>query len=228
MGKLLDYLIYIEELNEKTEPEKQGEASHHFITHWPLLGPEALEKVKDHLLTLDEFKNVKKINVLKAPSYLGDKDTLLPLNLDEDNLGDTTNSKFILIPNYLYSPDETNDIEFNEEMDIYAIELTPPIYDPNFLTSLKLGPGVWKMPLIYNPENFLPVSEIRIIYSVEGLQDILFDKNPEEVKDILKERIMNKVEEMLTSYSKPNVPVKRKVIFRVSPRSIKTKEKEQA
>jgi hypothetical protein len=223
MGKLLDYLIDIQKAEEKKIKPTMVEMS----LFSPVLTCEAIEAVKDHLLTLEDFNGVKKINVLKAPVYMGHKETLLPLDLDESNLGDTSDAKMVSLPNYLYSPGET-DIEFAEEIDIYSIDLTPAIYDPTVLTRLKLGPGVWKMPPYYSPETFVPINEIRIIYSAEGLQDILIDKTPEEVQQILKDRIMNQVEKMLTTSSAPNVPAMRKIIFRMSPRSIKVKENSES
>ena len=228
MSKLLDYLLHIEKTNQELEEKTPKETWLRTNMFLPTLSCEAIEAVKDHLLTLEDFKGVKKINVLKAPVYIGYKDTLLPASEDENNLGDNSNTQMVSLPSFLYRPGDSDDIEFSEEMDIYSIDLTPAIYDPEELRSSKLGPGVWKMPPYYSPETFVPINEIRIIYSAEGLQDILIDKTPEETQQILKERIMNQVEKMLTTSSAPNVPSIRRIIFRMTPRSIKVKEKSES
>lgn len=228
MSKLLDYLLHIEKTNQELEGNMPKSNRLEMNNFSPTLPWEAIEAVKDHLLTLEDFKGVKKINVLKTPVYIGYKDTMLPAKEDENNLGDNSNTQMVSLSNFLYSPGDSDGIEFSEEMEIYSIDLTPAIYDPNMLSTSKLGPGVWKMPPYYSPETFAPINEIRIIYSLEGLQDILFDKKPEEVQKILKERIMNQVEKMLTTSMPPNVPSKRKIIFRMTPRSIKVKEKSES
>jgi hypothetical protein len=225
---LLDYLLELKELNEKTpqEPTFTSKISG-FNYMKPLLGPELLETdiIQKYLLSLEEFKNVKKINVLKMPTILVDKDTNIPLHMDPDNLGNTENSKSYMLPSYAYRPYDNERegkvlIELAEEIDLYLIDLTPPIYDPNALSTSSLGPGVWTMPVIFSPENLQPLKEIKVVYSPESLQDILFDKKPEEVEEILKERIINKVREALNTW-KPNVPVLRDIIFRCTERSIK-------
>lgn len=227
---LLDYLLELKELNDKTpqEPFSKIQPLSGFDLMMPILGPKILEKklIQEYLLGLEEFKNVKKINVLRMPAILVDKDTGIPLHTDDENLGNTSNAKQYVLPNYMYRPyNEENKLELAEEIDLYSIDLTPAIYDPKVLSIAALGPGVWTMPLIYSPENFQPLREIKVIYSPESLQDILFDKKPEEVEEILKERILNKVKEALNNW-KPNVPETRGIMFRCTERSIKQPVKE--
>jgi hypothetical protein len=233
---LLDYLLELKELNDKTPQEPTSKLPGELtgmpkipgfeFTGMPLLGPQLLETdiIQKYLLSLEDFKDVKKINVLKMPTILVDKDTDMPLNTDPDNLGDTTNSKMQLIPTYNYRPSvsdrEENKLEFAEEIDLYSIDLGPAIYDPKQLTTISLGPGVWKMPMIYHPDQFVPINEIKIIYSAEGLQDILFDKTKEEIDQILEERIIKQVRETLKG-GKINVPEKRSILIRATKRSFK-------
>lgn len=224
---LLDYLLELEDLNNKTPQEPDSSSKISGFNHgMPLITPQLLEKdlIIDYLLSLEDFKNVKKINVVKAPMIIVDKDTEMPLNIDPNNLGDTTNSKMCVVPTYAYRPNaserEENKLEFAEEMDLYSIDLGPSIYDPKELSTVSLGPGVWKMPLVYEPDGFLPLNEIKVIYSPEGLQDILFDKTKEEVDQILEERIIKQVREALKN-GKINVPTKRTIMIRATKRSFK-------
>jgi len=233
---LLEYLLELKELNDKTPQEPLSKTPGELtgvpkitgfeFTGLPLLGPELLatDIIQKYLFSLEDFKNVKKINIIKAPMIMVDKDTDMPLNIDPDNLGDTTNSKMYMLPTYNYRPDakerEENKLEFAEEMDLYSIDLGVPIYDPKQLSTVSLGPGVWKMPTVYHPEQFVPLNEIKVIYSAEGLQDILFDKTKEEVDQILEERILKQVRETLKN-GKINVPEIRGILIRCTKRSFK-------
>jgi hypothetical protein len=227
---LLEYLLEFKDLIDKTPQEPMsklpGGLTRFEFTGMPLLGPQLLETdiIQKYLLSLEDFKNVKKINVLKMPTILVDKDTDMPLNIDPDNLGDTTNSKVHLVPTYNYRPhfskEEEDKLEFAEEMDLYSIDLGPAIYDPKQLSTVSLGPGVWKMPTVYHPEQFVPLNEIKVIYSAEGLQDILFDKTKEEVDQILEERIIKQVRDALKN-GKINVPETRCILIRATKRSFK-------
>ena len=76
-----------------------------------VLGPEKLEGdlVKNMLLTFDEFRGVKKINILKFPCYYGDIKTGKPFENDETSLGG--NSKKYQVHTIRYDPKLT---ELNE------------------------------------------------------------------------------------------------------------------
>lgn len=221
MGNLIDYLLHLKKNTENSSAiesldfKNLSEIENFF---GPVLGPNVLlnEEVQKHLLTFEEFKNVKKINVLQFPSYFVNKETGKFANYDEDNLGDKSNYRIALTQTRAISPGE---FEFAEEIDIYSIDLTPPMYDLTKLSTINLGPGVWIMPTTYNSVDFTPLKEIRVVFSPEGLQDIMFDKTKEEVDKILEERILKNVKEAL--YSKePNVPAHRKILIRASERSI--------
>lgn len=192
------------------------------------LGPEELqnEMVQKFLLCFDEFKNVKKINVLKAPSYLGDIKTGAPIEQDETNLGDRSKTKVYQALSFKYSPDGEYNFEFNEEIDLYCITLSPKMYDPKELDIFKLGVGTWVMPAMYNPTTFIPLREIKVVFSPEAIQDIFGLKNDEETNKEVKSRLLKSFEDAIDNGFKENVPYSRGVIFRVSSRSVKeTKEK---
>lgn len=109
------------------------------------LTPQYLESFKEKLLTLDEFKNVKQLNILDKPF----------IQVDVDSVPD-------LIPALLL-PDN---FEFEEVVDLFSIELTPDIYDTK-----NLGIGVWKSPTLYDPKTFEVIKEIKIIWSPDQLMD---------------------------------------------------------
>lgn len=206
---LLNFLISIE--------DKANENS--AILSYEHLSTPIVQKM---LLNFKEFEGVKKINVLKSPSFMADKKTRKPLEFDEDNLGETSNTKAETAVSYKYNYEELQN-NFNEEIDIFSISLTPKTYKPEELTASALGCGVWTMPLIYNPESFTPYREIKIVFSPEGMQDNLALEQSSEVEKMLKERILKQVSDALDSYLEVNVPSHRGIIFRLSSRSIKKK-----
>jgi hypothetical protein len=187
------------------------------------LGPEELqnEMVQKFLLCFDEFKNVKKINVLKAPVYLGDTKTGAPIEQDEDNLGDKSKTKKYQVVSFNYDPNRESNIEFNEEIDLYCITLSIKIYDPEELNIFKLGVGTWVMPSLYNPVDFTPLKEVRVIFSPEAIQDIFSLENNKDVEKEVKKRLMKSFEDAIDNGLKENVPYRRTVLFRVSNRSVK-------
>jgi hypothetical protein len=187
------------------------------------LGPEELqnEMVQKFLLCFDEFKNVKKINVLKAPVYLGDINTGAPIEQDETNLGDKSKTKQYQAVSFSYDPNREFNIEFNEEIDLYSITLSIRIYDPEELNIFKLGAGTWVMPSLYNPVDFTPLREVRVIFSPEAIQDIFSLKNKEDVEKEVKKRLMKSFEDALDNGLKENVPYRRTLLFRVSSISVK-------
>jgi hypothetical protein len=187
------------------------------------LGPEELqnEMVQKFLLCFDEFKNVKKINVLKLPMYLGDIKTGAPIEQDETNLGDKSKTKKYQAVSFNYDPNRESNIEFNEEIDLYCITLSPKMYDPEELNIFKLGVGTWVMPSLYNPVDFTPLKEVRVIFSPEAIQDIFSLTNKEDVEKEVKKRLMKSFEDAIDNGLKENVPYRRTVLFRVSSRSVK-------
>lgn len=187
------------------------------------LGPEELqnEMIQKFLLCFDEFKNVKKINVLKLPMYLGDAKTGAPIEQDETNLGDKSKTKQYQTLSFTYDPNKEFNIEFNEEIDLYSITLSIKIYDPEELNIFKLGPGTWVMPSLYSPVDFTPLKEVRVIFSPEAIQDIFSLENKEDVEKEVKKRLMKSFEDALDNGLKENVPYRRTLLFRVSSRSVK-------
>ena len=187
------------------------------------LGPEELqnEMVQKFLLCFDEFKNVKKINVLKAPVYLGDIKTGAPIEQDETNLGDKSKTKKYQVVSFNYDPNRESNIEFNEEIDLYCITLSPKMYDPKELDIFKLGAGTWVMPSLYSSIDFTPLKEVRVIFSPEAIQDIFSLENDKDVEKEVKKRLMKSFEDAIDNGLKENVPYRRTVLFRVSNRSVK-------
>jgi hypothetical protein len=183
-----------------------------------ILGPEQLEGdlVKNMLLTFDEFKGVKKINILKLPSYCGDIKTGKPFENDETSLGGK--SKTYQVETVRYNPELT---ELNEEIDLYSISLTSKIYNPQDLSATSLGIGTWVMPIMCSPIDFTPLREMKIVFSPELFMDMLVDKTAEEVEKEMKYRILKSVEDALDGGLKENVPYELGLIFRLSSRSIK-------
>ena len=183
-----------------------------------ILGPEQLEGdlVKNMLLTFDEFKGVKKINILKLPSYYGDIKTGKPFENDETSLGGK--SKTYQVETVRYNPELT---ELNEEIDLYSISLTSKIYNPQDLSATSLGIGTWVMPIMHSPIDFTPLREMKIVFSPEMFMDMLVDKTAEEVEKEMRSRILKSVEDALDGGLKENVPYELGLIFRLSSRSIK-------
>ena len=185
-----------------------------------VLGPEQLEGdlVKNMLLTFDELRGVKKINILKLPSYYGDIKTGKPFENDETSLGGKSKTKSYQVDKIKYNPELT---EFNEEIDLYSISLTSKIYNPQDLLATSLGIGTWVMPVMYSPIDFTPLREMKIVFSPELFMDMLVGKTAEEVEKEMKDRILKSVKEALDGGLKENVPYELGLIFRLSSRSIK-------
>lgn len=173
---------------------------------------------RDDLMKCDEFKNVKKINLLHLPSYLIVESTGEPTYDNVNYVGQKT--KAVTAP--LYKIDEDTEFEFSEIVDLHIIRSTPKIYDPSVLDNLDAG--VWKTPRIYNQTNFIPSQEIRVKYNPETIQDIISFEN-KTIEEIYKERIEPKIRELfLNPELESNLPHKRSLLIRCSPRSIKIKE----
>lgn len=194
------------------------------------LGPEVLENedVQNFLLTLDEFKGVKKINILKAPVYLGDAETGIPTELLDDYIGQASKSKSFSVPTRAYDPEKESGFKFPEEIDLYNISLSPRVYDPEKTNANALGPGVWIMPTLYSPNTFEPYKEIKVVFSPERIQDVIANKDNKSLEDEIKKRIIKTIEKAFDEGLKENVPYKRVVFFRASDRSFKKNEQDVA
>lgn len=195
----------IVEYLEKSFPEDQAYISSNKINHGFLWTN--IETIKK----LDEFKNVKKINILQYSKYNVSTITGAPA-IQEDYLWET------------YKPEEVvsvklGDIELSDEIDLFSMEVSAKIYVPHEATKC----GVWVWPLVYNPFNFSPHRKIEIIFSCEQMQDIYsndmdVDRDP---KNVILKRVAHALDKM-----EPNIPSYRNVIIRCSARSIKQKENE--
>jgi hypothetical protein len=205
-SKLLEYLesIHIDEFNMST------------------LDANALKEeiVQKKLLSCDEFKNVKKINIISMPCYHGDLETGQPIEFCDDNLGDKSKAKVFHTVSRNYDPQKHSSDIFNEEIDLYCISLSPRIYDPTKITAENLGIGVWVMPTLYHRNSFEPYKEIRVVFSPETIQDLM-SVNKEDLVEIVKTRILKSVEKAIDEGLKENVPFERTILFRASERSFK-------
>ena len=178
----------------------------------PISG-EVLTLMKDKLLTFDEFKGVKKINILPLPIYLVKKGTHTPLTEDKNYLGEDTDT--VTTETYKLGDGESN---FGEEIDLLSICLSPKMYDPKDLNNNEIG--VRRIPLLYDKESFTPKEKIEIVWSKEAAQDSnAFGTLKDEG---FKERLMRLFEEALDG--KHDIPAKRGIMVRISPRSLKQKE----
>lgn len=212
-NKLIEYLetIHVDEFMIPTLTSKE-------------LSEEAVQK---KLLSLEEFKNVKKINVLPYPVYEGNKETGEPIELDKTNLGDKSKTTKYQVPTYHYDPGKDSGFELAEEIDVYSITLSPKQYDPKETSAENLGVGVWVMPTLYHPATFEPYKEIKIVFSPEKVMSMLMLKSQEEADKEVKERILKSLEKAIDEGLKENVPFKRTIFFRMSERSFRASAKEE-
>jgi hypothetical protein len=170
----------------------------------------SLEKVKEILLQCEEFKGVKKLNFLTLPNFMANKKTGDPLEpLNRDSLpGEETYSERVVTYKF------TTNLEFNEVVDLYSIGLSPRIYDENFIENLK--DGLWSLPQVLG--DFVSKKEIRFIFSREKLQDMQ-GLHPETFEQFVNKTVED-FRKFITS-DEVNVPSKKAIMLRVSPRSIK-------
>lgn len=171
------------------------------------------ETIVKNFKNFDDFKNVKKINILSLPIYRADTKTGDPFEslADSDFLGGTWRP--VQTQTYLYDP-KNDKIEFNEIVDIYIISLTPKMYSCD-----KLGYGVWYYPTTYYPNDFSSLNKIEINFSIEEIKE-LKNMNDEEAKTEAKRVILKQVSELIDS-GQSNLPCEQKILIRCSPRSIK-------
>lgn len=167
-----------------------------------ILRGESLKTLVPELLKTDEFKDVKKLNIVDYPHWVGNQETE---EFQPDGVG-------ILIHSYKFGYTSF----FSSIVNLYSITLSPKVYDPNELN--KLGKGVWVMPLIAEEPDLEPIRQIRINYSPKLVQDLKNAKIADgEAK--MKELIFEQLEKALKG--PPNIPSKRAIIFRCSPKSMK-------
>lgn len=170
-----------------------------------------LRNVLDELLKFEEFKNVKKVNVVDYPIYIAKKGSQKPIKTENDYFGgetDTVNTYCRKILDDMVNP-------FNEEIDIFSLELTLPMIDAAEIEKIRKSYGVWRIPTIYDPLTFNPINSIIVNWSPEVPENIGISE-----KDF-RENLINKFIEMLDG--KPNIPMKRGIIIRCSPRSFEKK-----
>lgn len=155
-----------------------------------------LEKMIPALLTLDDFKDIKKINVLQFPCFSSDLDGN---PVDDSYLGETKAHNSVMIK---YGEETC----FNNIIDLYSISL---ICNPD-LTKIKndLNEGVWLTPNVYNEIDFSPSRELLIKF-----------RNMNYTEDDVNVWL-EKAKELLLS-KESNIPKEYMIFFRVSERSIK-------
>lgn len=175
---------------------------------------ELLSEIKDILLTFEEFKNVKKINILPMPTYLAKKGSYIPTSIDDTYLGGETDT----IHSVCYKLID-GECTLNEEIDLYSIWLTPVLYEQNDLNYVRNKIGVYRTPLIYDPNTFTPTEQISITWSTAGIKDSLGHLTPVEQEVEVRRRLMKMFEDALDG--KCDLPKRRGVIVRISPRSFK-------
>ncbi len=182
--------------------------------------PEHLEMLKGSLMECDEFKNTKKINIVHLPAFLAFEQTGDPVSHDLLLKGVDLKVKTKAVVTATYRLEE--DSEFDEIVDLYMITESPAIYNPECVDNLDTG--VWKLPTSYNPENFLPKNEIRIIYTPEIFTDSTSNHDL-SAEQVYINKIEPKVRELfLNSKNETNIQGLKPLLIRCSPRSIKVKE----
>ena len=172
--------------------------------------PGFLKTIEQRLFECDELKNVVRINYLGLPTYLVDKETGEPINVNRNFLGGETTTNTVV--EYGFTDDQ--EIKFNKIVDLYSISLVK-----TFLAEEDIKkPGVWVYPTTYDETNFISKNQIRVIWEPSQIEDALrFMGKTETVKD----RILRMFHDALDSME-PNVPCKYYLQIRCSARSIST------
>lgn len=170
--------------------------------------------IKDELLKTKEFSKVKKINFLKSPTFITDK-IGVPLDQSTEFIGDIT--KFAETKTFKISPGEP--IEFSEEIDLYQIKLSIPVFDKVDIDSLS--DGVWMLPPSYDDPSSPFRSKTMILVKLSSSNEMMQDLQSNfglDVKDIVKKNIMKKIEDIIDKGT-PNTPSQRHLFLRASSRS---------
>lgn len=174
------------------------------------------------LSQFEEFKNVKKFNLLEFPIYNVSRETGEIMNMgDVENLGEsykveTTQTRLI---------NDENEDGFAEEIDIYSIDLTPHLYNPDLLKSnfIDWKIGIDKYPTFFNPADFSSYDAITIAYSLTNIMD-MEKLTRDEAKEVVKNRIIKKITNLIDSDT-TTIKGFRKAMVRCSTRSFKKIEK---
>lgn len=113
------------------------------------LDPEHLELYKSILMQCDEFKDVKKFEILKLPVV-------------SDDFGKAYTTSTIKL---------SDDMWFSGRLYLYSISLSPEMYAPHTLGEpVKDGASI--SPTIYDPFNFTPLKRITLTLNPEIAQDL--------------------------------------------------------
>jgi len=173
------------------------------------LMPEHLKILKDELLKCEEFSNVKTFNIIeKLPEPAEIERIKSDKGISFKHIySETDEQKFPL--NYKFG---TN-FKFNEEISIYSIMLSPPIYNLN--EKLKNGWAV--APTLMDSYEFKPFKKIIYQYSPEQFQDELA-LNYDETKNKLISEFKDFLDNM--NDEKYQIKSKRNIIIRALPSSV--------
>ncbi len=183
--------------------------------HRNRLNNDLIKLIENELLQLIDFSNVKKINVIYGPTFISDTNGI-PLDKSDTYVGGKV--MFAETVTHKIEENDTNFL-FNEEIDIYDIELIGPVYESYDLEKSEFG--VWKNPAVYPMNGDKKYNSIVIKYDFTG---DLYDYHKQfelDIKNKIKENILSKVEELLNDEALPNTPSKHMVKIRLSKRSIK-------
>ncbi len=106
------------------------------------------------------------------------------------------------------------DVEFNDNIDLYSITLGQKIYDKETVEKAISDCGVYRLPTDYNydKDDFRPVDEIRIKWRESELSNL--------TQEEIKERILSQVSDLIDN-KESNIPAEHAILIRCSKRSIK-------
>lgn len=103
-----------------------------------------LQKLKQEILTCDEFSKVDNLYFMDRPS-------------ENDKEGNTITTKTILLG---------EDTQFIGDFYLYSIQITPEIFDAgSFMDPVKDGCSL--TPVLYNPQTFLPIRKMIIGFELD-------------------------------------------------------------
>jgi hypothetical protein len=146
--------------------------------------PDSLEIVKELILETDEFKDVDELIILDKPIVGGDN----PKVVQTRKFGKNT--------------------KFKKKAFLFTLSLTPPIYDPKMSQeNKKLNEyGISISPTMYSPINFKPEHRIQFMAGTD------FHKS--NYKELLKEELYSKVDELVGNLDKYSAKPIREVMVR--------------
>jgi len=154
-------------LNESFVPKNNQKVLHDDFT----LYPKHLSLIKEQLLSCDEFKECD-LKILSLPNIA-----------NSDGFVKISSESLAVTPG----------ITFKGKIYIYSMWLTPEMYDPSlFLKKMEGDGGI--IPIIYNPENFVPERFIFLKVNPEEMQDSASKQppiNPEHRLHSVLNKILN-------------------------------------